>query len=105
LISWFRYNPVVEVTRLKIPVLIVQGERDLQVSKSDAMALANADPHADLVLIPHMNHVLKDVGASRQDNLAAYKDPSIPLDQQLITQLNSFIHSVGNSKGHHHEHS
>lgn len=104
LISWFRYSPAKEIAKLKIPVLIVQGERDLQVSKADALALANANPHAELVLIPNMNHVLKDVGASRQDNLAAYKDPSLPLDPQLITQLNSFIHSVGNSKGHHHEH-
>ena len=80
LISWFRYNPAEEIAKLKIPALIVQGERDLQVSKADALALAKADPRAELVLIPNMNHVLKDVGASGQANLAAYKDPSLPLD-------------------------
>ncbi|MGH8280240.1 MAG: alpha/beta hydrolase [Gammaproteobacteria bacterium] len=99
LISWFRYDPAEEFVQLKIPALIVQGERDLQVSVSDAQALAKADPSAKLVLIPSMNHVLKDVGPSVTDNLAAYRNPDLPLDSTLASALSSFILHLPPTKG------
>lgn len=91
LISWFRYDPAKQIAKLKIPVLIVQGERDLQVNVSDAQALAKADPSAKLVLIPSMNHVLKDVGPSVEGNEAAYRTPGLPLDPTLISDISNFI--------------
>lgn len=90
-ISWMKYKPGTEIARLKIPVLIVQGTRDLQVSLADAKHLARADPRARLVLIPKMNHVLKAVGPSRADNLAAYHNPKLPLDKTLVIRLTRFI--------------
>ena len=58
--------------------MIVQGERDIQVSTTDAKDLAEAQPKAKLVLIPAMNHVLKDVGSDdRAANIATYADPSL----------------------------
>lgn len=105
LISWFHYDPVEGIAKLKMPVMIIQGQRDLQVSTEDAQALANAYPGAKLVLIPAMNHVLKDVGTSKGENLAAYKDPALPIDKQLITQITSFIRQVVQHKGDHHAHS
>lgn len=54
-ISWFRYDPAAEIARLRMPVLILQGERGLQVSPGDARALRRADPAATLVLVPAMN--------------------------------------------------
>jgi uncharacterized protein len=105
LISWFRYEPTKELAKLRIPVLIVQGERDLQVNNEDARALAKAGTHAQLVLIPGMNHVLKDVGESREDNLAAYKDPSLSIDPQLVFRLESFIHHVDHTRRSRHGHS
>ena len=63
------------------PILIVQGERDLQVSVADAERLKAASPQAELVLLPQANHVLKAVGAAddRAANLATYGDPGLPL--------------------------
>lgn len=91
LISWFKYDPAKEITAIGISVLIVQGERDLQVSVGNARILAKADPTAKLVLIPDMNHVLKDVGPTVEDNLAAYTDPRLPLDNTLATSISAFI--------------
>jgi len=91
LISWFRYDPAHEIARLRIPVLIVQGERDLQVSTRDARALYRADPAATLTLIPAMNHVMKDVGPSNSDNMAAYAEPSLPIDATLERSIGGFM--------------
>lgn len=90
-ISWFRYDPAREIARLRMPVLILQGERDLQVSPADARALGRADPAAILVLIPGMNHVMKDVGASTLDNLRAYANPRSPIDATLACSIGDFI--------------
>lgn len=91
LISWMKYNPAGELQRLSIPVLIVQGTRDMQVGVADAKHLAQADPGARLALIPKMNHVLKAVGPGRSDNFKAYTDPNLPLDHTLVVRLTRFI--------------
>lgn len=91
LISWFRYDPSREIAKLRMPVLILQGDRDLQVTAADARALHRADPAATLVLIPRMNHVMKDVGATIQENQRAYANPRFPLDATLAGSVASFI--------------
>lgn len=94
LISLFRYSPVKEIAKLTVSILIVQGERDLQVDVSNARALAAANPRARLILIPEMNHVLKDVGDSIGSNLAAYHEPGIPISPELVRSVTSFIHQL-----------
>jgi fermentation-respiration switch protein FrsA (DUF1100 family) len=75
-----------------VPLLIVLGERDIQVSVADAKDLAAAQPKAKLVLIPAMNHVLKDVASDdRAANMAAYADPALPVDSTLIDAIAAFV--------------
>src|SRR5207244_5127439 len=40
LISLFRYDPVQEVAKLRVPVLVLQGTTDIQVPVDDAKRLA-----------------------------------------------------------------
>ena len=91
MISWLRYNPQEEIKKLSIPVLIVQGTNDIQVPAVDAEKLAAAKPEAKLLLIEDMKHVLKIIRGDRQANIATYKDPSLPLAEQLVTGIVSFI--------------
>ena len=92
LIDDFRHDPAQLAASLKVPLLIVQGERDIQVSTDDAKALAAAQPKAKLVLIPAMNHVLKDVASDdRQANIATYADPSLPVDSGLVDAIAGFV--------------
>lgn len=105
LISWFKYDPAREIAKLRMPVLIVQGEQDLQISVADANRLAQADPAARLVLIPDMNHVLKDVSVSVEDNAASYGNPRLPLDVTLTAAVSRFILHLSAAKGEHHDHS
>ncbi len=92
LIDMFRQDPAKLAATVKVPLLIVQGERDVQVSTADAQALAAAQPNARLVLVPAMNHVLKDVASDdRAANLATYADPSLPVGAGAVAAIASFV--------------
>jgi alpha-beta hydrolase superfamily lysophospholipase len=91
LISWFQYNPQTEIAKLKKPVLIIQGTTDIQVSVNDAKALKAANQSAKLVLIPGMNHILKNAPADRQQNIQTYSQPDLPLNKKLISTMVDFI--------------
>ncbi len=91
LISWIQYDPASEINKLKIPVLIVQGTTDIQVSVDDARQLSAAKPDAKLLILDNMNHILKEAEADRQKNIATYNQPELPLKQGLVKELVSFI--------------
>lgn len=91
MISWFKYNPATEIARLKIPVLVIQGTKDVQVTTNDAEALVAAHPGAKLVLIENMNHVLKTIHGDRAENIASYSNPSLPLNTELVKWVTEFV--------------
>jgi len=93
MISWFRYDPQAEIRKLTIPVLILQGTTDIQVSAEDAQALFNANMKSEYHLIKGMNHVLKDADADRQKNIATYSDPDLPIKAELMSDIIGFIQS------------
>ena len=91
LISWFHYLPSQEIAKLSVPVLILQGDKDIQVSAAQAEALKKARPDAVLAIIPGMNHVLKIVGDDQAKQMASYRDPELPLAPALTDVLNTFL--------------
>lgn len=95
LISWFKYDPREEIAKLQQPVLIVQGNHDLQVEVSDAEALFEAQPHAQKQVIEGMNHVLKAAPLDKLGNLKTYAQPDLPLHDSLLPVLVDFIERTG----------
>jgi len=91
LISWFKQDPAVAIASLKIPVQIIQGTTDLQMSVSDANVLSAALPTATLEVIMGMNHVLKEVTSDPQKNNATYANPTLALHAGLLEVLVPFI--------------
>jgi uncharacterized protein len=91
LISWFKYDPAVAISALKIPILIIQGTTDIQVDTADAKQLADSNPAAKLVIIDSMNHVLKSSVIDRKENLKTYFDPTLPLAKELIPVITEFV--------------
>ncbi len=91
MISWMRYRPTETLKKLRIPVLIIQGERDLQVPASEAKLLKDALPTARLVLFGEMNHILKDSPADQGGNMATYMNPDLPLTPGLTTAIEKFV--------------
>lgn len=91
LISSLKVDPRAAVAALRMPVLIVQGTTDLQVSVADAKALSAAAPSARLVIVPGMNHVLKLAGGDLAQQLPSYSDPALPLAPALVDALTAFV--------------
>jgi len=94
LISWFRYEPAKEIAKLDIPALIIQGSTDIQISVDDAKMLKNASKRARLLIIEGMNHVLKRVPNDVQKQLASYGDPSLPVSEELVSEILGFINPI-----------
>jgi pimeloyl-ACP methyl ester carboxylesterase len=95
IMSWCRYDPQREIKKLKMPVLIIQGTTDLEVGVDNGNKLkANAKSGATYTLIRGMNCVLKDAPADRDKNLATYKDPELPLNQEMVTAVITFIQGL-----------
>lgn len=91
LISWFKYDPKEEIAKLSCPVLIVQGNTDLQVKVEDANLLASGNPKGVKVILEGMNHVLKNAPPDRMANAQTYNDPDLPLQDGLMERLIDFI--------------
>lgn len=91
LISWFKYNPQTEIKKLTIPILIVQGNKDIQVTEKDAENLANANKNSELVIIDKMNHIFKNIDGDNQANMASYNNESLPLSEVLVEKITAFI--------------
>lgn len=91
LISWFKYNPQAEIKKLNVPILIVQGNNDLQVTVKDAETLSQANNNAELLIVDKMNHVMKIVEGDKQTNLESYNNESLPLSEIMTSKIISFI--------------
>lgn len=92
LISWFRYNPAKEISKLKIPVLIVQGDMDIQVGVKEAETLLAARMFSSYHIIKDMNHVLKHCASNEMVmQLETYKDPKLPIKKELVEHIVRFL--------------
>ncbi len=87
LISWMKYDPAVEIWKLKIPIVIIQGTTDLQVQVKDAELLHAASPDSRYILIEGMNHILKLAPLDRAKNIETYSNPELPLAPELCRVL------------------
>ncbi len=91
MISWIKYHPAKEIAKLDIPILIVQGNTDIQISVDDAKSLNNANKSSTLVIIDQMNHVFKDAPIDRAANIAAYTNPELKNVPLLASEIIKFI--------------
>ncbi|MCG9792628.1 alpha/beta hydrolase [Flavobacterium algicola] len=91
MISWFKYDPQIEIQKLNMPILIVQGTNDIQVTVEDAKRLSKANPKSQLVLIEKMNHIFRTVDGDKKANVATYNNSSLPLADGFIKNITSFI--------------
>jgi pimeloyl-ACP methyl ester carboxylesterase len=85
-------DPAQLASSLKSPLLIVQGDRDIQVTVADAKALAARQPKAKLAILPGVNHVLKVPAADTRDaNLATYADAGLAIAPAVVDAVASFV--------------
>ena len=90
--SWVKYDPAAEIAKVKVPVLIIQGGHDIQISESDARALKAVHPAAKLVVIPAANHVFRAaVSDDRTAQAKLYTDPTLPIVPELTTAIVEWV--------------
>ena len=94
MISWIKYHPQNEIKKLQIPSLLINGDKDIQVSVQDAQLLQQAKPDAQLQIIPNMNHIFKAIKGDDTENKASYTNPELPICPELTSIITTFIRSL-----------
>lgn len=93
LISWMKYDPSIEIKKIKQPTLIIDGDKDLQVSLLHGDLLSKANPKAKRITLKNMNHILKQIEKD-EDNIKSYGDSSFPLHPELASTIVTFIQTA-----------
>lgn len=95
MISWLKYDPQSEIQKLDVPILIIQGNADMQVRVEDAKLLKKAAPLARLEIVDGMNHIFKPSSTDHEENIATYRDPDLPIKGELAQVIAEFISLLG----------
>jgi pimeloyl-ACP methyl ester carboxylesterase len=90
LLSYMKFDPVEEIKKLQLPVLVINGDQDMQVSIEDAQKLHSAKDNSEIAIIKNMNHVLKHI-EKESDNQTSYFSGDFPISSELIEALVRFI--------------
>ncbi|HUH25119.1 MAG TPA: hypothetical protein VLY87_00700 [Flavobacterium sp.] len=90
LIDWIKRNPQTEIAKLNIPILIINGTKDIQVGVKEAELLHQANPNSSIAIIEKMNHIFKEIEKD-EENMASYSNPNLPIQKELITVITSFL--------------
>lgn len=93
MMSWMSYNPQEEIRDLEIPVLIINGTKDLQVSEEEANLLHSANSNSTLKIIEKMNHILVPIEGDTLENSKSYNETQRTVSEELIKTIVSFINN------------
>ncbi|SCZ25739.1 hypothetical protein SAMN03080610_00836 [Afifella marina DSM 2698] len=96
MIDLFSYDPVTVAANWQGPVLIVQGDDDMQVRPRDADLLERAMPQAQRMDLAGGTHMLK--ASVKGDPFATYTDRTLPLHEELVPGIVRFLDEM--SKPH-----
>jgi hypothetical protein len=91
LIEAFKRDMETELALWNGPCLLIQGDMDMQATLADFMALGAARPGATTIMVPRMNHVLKDVSQDVEENHATFSDPGYRVSEILVDAIVKFV--------------
>ncbi|MEJ2290150.1 MAG: alpha/beta fold hydrolase [Deinococcales bacterium] len=82
-------DPAALAARIEVPVLVVQGGKDVQVLPRNGEALAKAAPHATYLYVPDLEHDLYETTGSAIDH--ASPGPGTLLATDLLDALHAYL--------------
>jgi fermentation-respiration switch protein FrsA (DUF1100 family) len=92
LIDMMKLDPAALAAATRLPMLIVQGDRDIQISLADAETLHAAHPTATYRVLNGVNHALKIVESDDlAANMATYGNPNLPIAQEVVSAIAAFV--------------
>ncbi|NNE30748.1 MAG: alpha/beta fold hydrolase [Winogradskyella sp.] len=93
MINWMKYYPAEILKTIQVPILLLNGSKDLQVSVDEAKLLKASNERAQLVIIENMNHVLFEIEGDDLENSKSYNESFRPISPKLISNILEFIKS------------
>ncbi len=94
LVSWMKFDPLLEMSRLTIPAIIIHGKHDTYNQWKNAVRLAKENEQAKLALIDGMNYVLKNTGGDAELEKRSHISLNMPLHPKLPDIIVGFIHGL-----------
>ena len=96
IISNMRYEPTELAAKCRVPMLIVSGGRDIQVSVSNGERLHGANPAAEHRMFENMTHVLKDADTSDRmmQVMSIYTNATLAITEALAPTIVEFINNI-----------
>jgi alpha-beta hydrolase superfamily lysophospholipase len=96
LISNMRYEPTELAAKCRVPMFIVSGGRDVQVSVSNGERLHKANSAAKHRTFENMTHVLKDADTSDRvmQVMSIYTNANLALTEALAPAIVEFINNI-----------
>ena len=92
--QWMSYDPLQEINKLTIPVLVINGTHDIQVGVENAERLVSNKKQFNLMIIKGMSHVLKDAPKDKEENMKTYNDINLPLNSEMMEGILLFINKI-----------
>ena len=89
--SWMQYDPKQVIAELTIPILIINGFKDLQVSIEEAELLKTSNKKVQLTVIDGMNHVFFKIDGDDLENSKSYNEPFRTISEELVEAIQNFI--------------
>jgi uncharacterized protein len=95
-------DPLQVIASVRVPVLILQGEKDLEITTRDAAFLDEAltriyHPDHTTRILPNMDHLL--LANDRRPSFASYRDASRSVDPQFLHETGRWIRDKFNLDG------
>lgn len=94
MMSWMKYDPQTEIKKLTIPILIINGSKDIQVSGDEAQLLSASAKNSQIVIIEKMNHILVPIEGDNLENTKSYNETFRDLSPELKEAILDFIQSI-----------
>lgn len=91
MMNWMQYNPQDVIKTLDIPILIINGTKDLQVTVEEATLLKEASHNAELKIVEKMNHVLFIIDGDDLENSKSYNESARKISEDVVSAILDFI--------------
>lgn len=92
--NWMQYNPIEVINKQEIPILIINGDKDLQVGIEEAKLLHEAAQNGQLLIVENMNHVLVNIEGDDLENMKSYNTATLKITQKVSDRMLDFVKSL-----------
>jgi len=91
IVNWMQYNPQEVIHTLNMPILIINGTKDLQVTVEEAKLLDNAAKNSTMIIVDNMNHVLVPIEGDDLENSKSYNESNREISPKIIEAIRAFV--------------